>query len=109
MIIQGSNLPIVITFDEDMSSLVDWSMSLFMEDKRTKEQTLLHHWGLHDITIDGVTISAPLTEEETMSFPVGVATLEIKWLTQDEIIFHSDVIRIRIAGRNDTNKLIQNN
>lgn len=109
MIIQGSNLPIIITFDEDMSSLVDWSMSLFMENKRTKEQTLLRHWGLHDIAIDGATVSAPLTEEETVEFPVGVATLEMKWLTQDETIFHSDIIRIRIAERNDTNKLIQNN
>lgn len=108
MIIQGSNLPIVITFNEDMSSLVDWSMSLFMEDKRTKTHTLLHHWGLNDVIIDGAVISGPLTEEETMNFPVGVATLEMKWLTPDDTIFHSDVIRIRISERNDTNRLIKN-
>ena len=88
-----------------MSTLVDWSMSLFMENKREKTNTLLHHWGLNDIEIDDNVIYGPLTEEETMSFPPGVATLEIKWLTQDETIFHSDIIRIRISERNDKNKL----
>ena len=101
MIIQGSNLPITISFDEDMSNIKDWSMSLFGENKRGEADILLKHWGIEDVDIDGETISAPLTESETLGFIPGVAVLEIKWLSDEDTIYQSETYRIRICGRQD--------
>jgi len=106
MIVQGSNNPIIVSFDEDVSSIQDWSMSLYGEDKRGAPGDLLKHWGLDDVEIDENSVSAPLSQEETLAFPPCVATLEIKWLNADDLIFHSKKVRIRIDGRNDSTHLM---
>lgn len=106
MIIQGSNNPIVIAFDEEVSEIKDWSISLYGEDKRGAPGELLKHWGSGDLIIDGVAVFAPLTETETMSFMPCVASLEIKWLSPEDSIYHSDVVRVRISGRKDQTKLV---
>ena len=105
MIIQGSNSPIVISFDDDVSGVTEWSVALFGEDKRGMPSVLLKHWGTEDIEVDGSTAYAPLTEEETMEFAPGVASLEIKWLEADDIVFQSATVRVRISGRKDKTKI----
>lgn len=101
MIIQGSNSPIVMTFDSDASSVKEWSIALYGEDRHGAPSVLLKHWSAEDLTIDGSVVYAPLGEDETLEFNPCVASLEIKWLDPDDNIFHSDVIRVRISGRND--------
>lgn len=105
MIIQGSNSPIVIAFDNDVSDVAEWSVALYGEDKRGAPTILLKHWGTGDITVEGSVVYAPLTEDETMEFAPCVASLEMKWLDPDDNIFHSDVVRVRISGRNDKTKM----
>ena len=105
MIIQGSNSPIVMSFDNDASSVKDWSLALYGEDKRGRPSVFLKHWDAEDLVIDGSIVYAPLSEEETFNFMPCVASLEIKWLDDDDVIYHSEVVRIRIRGRNDKTPL----
>ena len=105
MIIQGSNEPIVITFDSDVSEIREWSVSLYGEDKRGAPTVLLKHWDTADLVMDGMQAYAPLTEDETLEFHPCVASLEIKWLDSDNNIWHPYVARIRISGRNDKTRI----
>jgi hypothetical protein len=108
MIIQGSNSPITIAFDSDVSNVIEWSVALFGEDRRGMPSILLKHWGTGDLLVNGSVVCAPLTESETMDFMPCVATLEVKWLDGEDNIFHSDTARIRVSGRKDKTVLIQN-
>ena len=69
--------------------------------------TFLKHWNTEDMVVEDSVAYAPLTEAETMAFNPCVASLEIKWLDPDDNIFHSDVVRIRISGRNDKTQISQ--
>lgn len=95
MIIQGSNQPITISFDEDMSLQSDIEIALF------SGSTELKHWSKEDLTIDEDVIQAPLTQEETMDFPAGSAILEVKWYDTDSMTQHTDPFRVWISGRKD--------
>lgn len=101
MIIQGSNLPIIIPFDEDISDIKDLSVSLFGENKRGDANMLLKHWDIDDIVIEEGSITVPLSESDTLGFIPGVAVLEAKWLSQDDNIYPLYTSRIRICGRQD--------
>lgn len=107
MIIQGSNSPIAIAFDTDVSNVTEWSVALYGEDKRGAPTILLKHWNTEDMVVEDSVAYAPLTETETMAFNPCVASLEIKWLDPDDNIFHSDIVRIRISGRNDKTQISQ--
>ena len=100
MIIQGSNSPVQVMFD-DLSSIVDYSIALIQLDERHHTESVLKHWGTGDLEFDGNTVYAPLTEHETLSFPPGVVSLEIKWIDEDSDIYHTKVYRLRIAPRGD--------
>lgn len=101
MIIQGSNSPIQVQFD-DVSCIRKYSIALIMADERRRmENVILKHWDTDDLEFAGNTVYAPLTEQETLSFPPGVVSVEIKWIDDDGDIYHSKVFRERIAGRAD--------
>lgn len=105
MIIQGSNLPIIIPFEEDTSDIKDLSVSLFGENKRGDANVLLKHWGKDDVVIEEGSIIAPMSEGDTLGFIPGVAVLEAKWLSQDDNIYPLYTSRIRICGRADQTRL----
>lgn len=101
MIIQGSNEPIQIIFDDEPRGVSEIYMALY-DDKHN----LLKQWTISDMSIDGSVASAPLLESETMSFPPCVASLEIKWLESDGAIMQVEPPnRVRIVPRFDTRPL----
>ena len=92
-IIQGTNKPITFVFANDVS-FTDIKVSL---NSYTKE---LKHWNKNDLVIEGNIIQAPLTQEESLSFGQGKATLEVKWLDEDVTEF-SNIIPVQIEERKD--------
>lgn len=75
MIIQGTNNPIIFTFDKPMNTIADIEISLIGSDNKE-----LKHWTLDDVEIDGEHIYAPLKQEETIKFPAGKCSIEVKWM-----------------------------
>lgn len=73
-IIQGTNNPLVFDFGESMDTIIDIEISLYSED-----DTELKHWTIGEVEIDEGTISAPLEQRESLSFPPGPCYIEIKW------------------------------
>lgn len=75
MIIQGSNNPIYLIFDEDYD-LPDGSLSVSLRN----EVTEIKHWTYADATIDGLVYALPVTQEESSTWPEGRCVIQGKWL-----------------------------
>lgn len=103
MIIQGSNAPILLTFESSMESIVDFSAALVSR-QLSGEATILKQWGKEDISISDTDVALPLEQEETMEFPNHVCSLEIKWVDENDIHF-ADVVKILVQPRADKTKL----
>lgn len=83
-ILQGSNTPLVITFDQDVSGLSKLSISLW----HLEDGELLKAWTRDYVDVDGAQVSCPLTEEESAAFPQGHIVLEAKGAGADgEVLF----------------------
>ena len=95
MIIQGSNLPIVIEFDEEVENIPALEIGLYHGDDELK------HWSKNNLIIDGSVISAPLKQSETINFPADSVMIEIKWLDSDGITWFADTIKSRVMSRRD--------
>lgn len=78
MLIQGTNTPITLTFDIDVTS----TMQSLVATLWTRSGELLKRWEMSDMTINGTTVTLPLNEDETKWFPDGVLKMEIKGLNQ---------------------------
>lgn len=100
MIIQGSNEPVVIEFRVE-HEIKKVNVAIFDE-----QDNLIKDWSFGSVDITNNTVVAPLTEQETMDFPVGILSLEIKWLDNDDNIWHSNVISFRCSERNDKRKML---
>lgn len=103
MIIQGSNAPILLTFESSMDSITDFSAALVSR-KLVDKTSILKHWEKADIEVNETAVALPLTQEETMEFPSGVCSLEIKWVDEDNVHF-ADVVNINVEHRADKTKL----
>ena len=77
MIIQGSNNPITVTF-QDINDVPGSSMSISLRNEIAE----LAHWSYDNLEVseDGLTLSAPITQEQSMAWPQGPCVIEIKWL-----------------------------
>ena len=96
MIIQGSNQPIVITFDDDIKeNTKDLKVLLYTTSGELKS------WTMDDLVIAGCSATAALTQEETLSFPVGNCYIEIKWLDSAGITQFNKIVQDRIVFRSD--------
>lgn len=73
MIRQGSNEPIVITFDVPPS---DISVSL------VNEIITLKHWDKNDLVSseDELSYSAPYTQEESLEWEEGPCEIQVRWI-----------------------------
>lgn len=96
MIIQGSNSPLVLTFESDMSNVTEFSAALI----KANSNVILKRWLKSDIEIATVDVALPLTQKETFYFPAGTHTLEIKWVDENEIRF-AEAISIEVVQRLD--------
>lgn len=101
-IIQGSNAPLVIGFND--SVVVDinkFSALLFTQ----KNEIELKHWLEDDIVVKRRQIELPLTEEETLGFPTELCVLEVKFSDADGNITLWDSTKCNIIKRKDTTRL----
>lgn len=95
MLIQGTNIPIQITFDSDVSTFKKIVATLWQQGKKIKK------WEKSDMTVSGTVITLPLDEDETKRFKKGKASLEIKGLNAlDQTVFWEEAT-VEIADRKD--------
>ncbi len=95
MLIQGTNIPIQITFDSDVSDFKNIVATMWIQGKQVKK------WEIDDMTVSGTVITLPLDEDETRNFKKGKASLEIKGLNSlDQTVFWEEAT-IEIADRKD--------
>lgn len=94
-IIQGSNLPIIIRFSENVPTHTEFEVSLGIAGKEVK------HWSEDDLVISGKDVKAPLTQEETLDLPAGGCTIEAKWLNSAGDTDFIEPIRDKIVARTD--------
>jgi hypothetical protein len=95
MIIQGTNRPIVLKFDQDVSGLSDLIVTIW-----DRKGTLIKEYKTADLTIVGDTVSCPLTEAESAALPLYSVTLEAKGLDDGETVFW-DKLTVNVVRRND--------
>lgn len=97
MLIQGTNIPIEITFDNDVSTFKNIVATLWIQNKQVKK------WekAKDEMTVVGVLATLPLDEDETRKFQKGMAKLDIKGLNAtDQIVFWEEA-EIEIVDRRD--------
>lgn len=84
MIVQGSNIPLTVVFDQTISGMelvvTLWGMGGRMD-------SLIKRWDTSDMTIAGDTAICPLSEAETAALPSGTLTVEAKGLSNGETVF----------------------
>lgn len=96
MIVQGTNVPLAVTFDEDVSSIPTLVATLWL-----KDGTLIKQWEKSDMEIDGETVYLPLDESETASIAPGFVSLAIKGLNDDDQTIFWDEVMVKVTARRD--------
>ena len=96
MIYQGSNSPIRVRISGSTSDVTN--MSVLLHDGNSD----VKNWEYSDLTISDDKIFAPLTEADTMEFPVGMLTLEIKWSDGSGIVHIEPTKSVKVIKRLDT-------
>ena len=76
MIIQGTNNPIIFTFATSMDAIRDIEISLYNDEIEMK------HWTLNEVEISDTKVIAPLKQTESVKFPCGKCSIEIKWIDE---------------------------
>lgn len=92
-IIQGSNDPIAIEVDDDLTTYERISAMLF------QGKTLLKEWTTKDVIKDGNTMYFPIRESETLAFPSGAVTLDCKAYTRSGKVVFVEVIKFNVGSR----------
>lgn len=95
MIIQGSNTPLMLRFKDDASNYSSIEVHL------THLGEELKHWSIADLTINENLVEAPLSQEETLSFPCGICEIEVKWVDQEDKLRFGRKIRDSVVLRRD--------
>lgn len=96
MLIQGTNSPLVIQFDQDVSTMDKLVISLW---SLTGE--MIKEWDLDELTIEGDTAICPLTEAETKTYPSTIVTIEAKGIDSDGDMVFWDQMDVKMVKRRD--------
>lgn len=96
MIIQGTNIPLVITFDEDVSSCEALVITLWRRDR-----VKLKQWNMSDVTIEADVVTLPISQEESAAWPEGYNMLEAKGLDENGYTIFWEEAPVMIEGRRD--------
>lgn len=96
MIYQGANNPIRIWTSAGQDEITN--MSVLLHDGSAEVKC----WGYSDLTVTDGKIYAPLTESETLKFPDGTLTLEVKWSDADGTVHIEAARTIKVCKRMDT-------
>ena len=104
MIIQGSNNPLVIQFDQSVAAIPTLIVSLWA-DSPGRGSHLIKEWRRDDMTVDADTVVCAITEEETKALPGQRLILEAKGLDASGNTIFWDAYPIDVKNRRD--KVIQ--
>lgn len=96
MIIQGSNNPITLTFNEAVADIPTLVATLWAGSGQ-----MIKRWDKSDMGIDGEVVTLPLTEEETAALNGGSIALDVKGLDSDGNVVFWDEAGIRVLPRRD--------
>lgn len=95
-IIQGTNAPIELVFDQDLSQVTALAVSAWSLAGR-----LVKEWSLDEVVIEGQTVYCPLTEAESAKLPSAGMVMEAKGLNEaGETVFWSR-IKVKVSRRFD--------
>ena len=100
MIIQGSNNPLVIKFDMDISTIPRLVVTLW-SDMPGYSARPVKLWENADMVIDGDTAACPITEAETKALSATTLVLEAKGLDGDGNTVFWDQYRLDLLKRRD--------
>ena len=99
MIIQGSHRIIKITCEKDMEHIQDVKIMFYNKNR------ILKSYSKEDIQINRNIVSIVLTQTDTMSFDVGTAYMEMKYLDEDGLVEVSRVKKLYVDARKDDREL----
>ena len=106
MLVQGSNLPILLTFDEDASTFQDLSVKVYPRES-TSDNPILS-WGINDIEkFDEYEVHCPIAQSDllppnlTITADLNVA-IEVKWLGENDTVYNIATAYDYISHRRDT-------
>ena len=100
MIIQGANTPLVITFDEDVTTLPKLLITLWC-DMKEYAGTPIKTWEKSDVIINGRQVALPLTEDETSSLPTAPMVIEAKGMNSSGATLFWDQCSVSVKRRRD--------
>lgn len=108
MLVQGSNLPILLTFDEDASTFQDLSVKVYPRES-TSDNPILS-WGINDVTINEHEVICPIAQSDLMSPNLTITedlnvAIEIKWLGETDTVYNNAVVYDYISYRKDSTVL----
>lgn len=97
-IIQGSNAPIVLEFDDSVLNVASMSIGIY-----SVSGTNVKQWGKDDCQIsdDGKTVTCNLDQTDTASLDRGSYILSVKLMTEDGAIILYDEESIVVSMRKD--------
>lgn len=96
MLIQGTNSPLVIQFDQDVSTMAKLVITLW---SLTGEK--IREWDMDELTIEDDTAICPLTEAETKTYPNTIVTIEAKGIDSDGDMVFWDQMDVKMVKRRD--------
>lgn len=96
MIIQGSNNPLTLTFDESVEGIPSLVATLW-----AGMGVMIKRWDKTDMGIDGDVVTLPLTEEETAALHGGSIMLDVKGVDENGSIIFWDEAGLRVLPRRD--------
>lgn len=102
MIVQGTNLPIIITFDEDASTFQSLSVILRPRDSVTAIKT----WNLSSVEIAGPEVQCPIEQEDLFAPNLNITedlnvAIEIKWMNATDTVENAAIFYDYISFRAD--------
>ena len=105
MLVQGSNLPIIITFDDDPNTFQDISVAIYERTESSSNPILL--WNKENVLIDEYDVICPIDQTDLMSPKLVIeedlnVAIEIKWLGEDDTVYNNETVYDYISHRKDS-------
>ncbi len=101
MIIQGSNNPLVIQFDADISGIPTLVVTLWCDLPGGTGTKLVKQWSQDDMAVNGDTVLCQITEAETKALPANPLVIEAKGLDANGNTVFWDAYTVDVKHRRD--------
>lgn len=98
MLIQGSNNPLVIKFDQDVDGLSGLVVTLWTDSAAPQR---IKTWTLAEMEVEGNEAVCPITEAETAAIEAATVMVEAKGLNEDGYTVFWDAYKLKVKSRRD--------